>query len=246
MMKGYVRVEMLRTLRDPFYLFLAVVVPIGFYLLFAGLFGSSPHAPGTLSGNVEIMVALAVYGGIWACLVATGPRLANERSSGWFRHLQLLPISPWTTLTSRALVAILFALPAMLLVYAIAVLVHGVQLTAGQWVAMIVLMWIGVWPFAFLGIALGYVTNDTSSFGVTYGLYMVLTAAGGLWVPPEILPSTMLSIAKTLPTYHAADLGWRIANGQAPELTSVVVLVGWTLLFLLLAALFARRAARVR
>ncbi len=45
-MKGYIRVELLRTLRDPFYLFLAVVAPIGFYLLFAGLFGSLPTRRG--------------------------------------------------------------------------------------------------------------------------------------------------------------------------------------------------------
>lgn len=244
-MKGYIRLEILRTLRDPFYLFLAVVVPIGFYLLFAGLFGSGPYTPGTLSGDVEIMIANAVYGGIWACLIATGPRIANERSSGWFRNLQLLPIAPRAILGGRALVAILFALPAMLLVYATAILIHGVQLTAGQWIEMIVLMWVGVWPFALLGIALGYVTNDTTSFGVTYGLYMVLSAAGGLWVPPAILPSTMLFIARTLPTYHAADLGWRLANGQSPELVSAIVLVVWTLGFLLVAALFARRAARV-
>ncbi len=245
-MKAYMRLELLRTLRDPFYLFLAVMVPIGFYLLFAGLFGSGHHVPGTLAGDVEIMIANGVYGGIWACLVATGPRIATERGSGWFRHLQLLPLSPWKIVAGRTLVAIFFALPAMLLVYATAVLTHGVHLTAGQWVGVILLMWIGVWPFALLGIALGYVTNDTTAFGVTYGLYMVLSAAGGLWVPPAILPSTMLSIAKTLPTYHAADLGWRIANGQAPELTSGVVLVLWALLFLVVAALFARRAARVR
>ncbi len=244
-MKDYVRLEILRTLRDPFYLFLAVVVPIGFYLLFSGLFGSETP-PGALSGNIEIMVALAVYGGIWACLVATGPRLANERSSGWFRHLGLLPISPWKILAGRALVAMVFSLPAMLLVYATGIVVHGVQLSIGQWIGIIVLMWVGVWPFALLGIALGYVTNDTTSFGVTYGLYMVLSAAGGLWVPPAILPSTMLTIAKLLPTYHAADLGWRIADGQPIEGISVVVLVVWAVCFLAVATLFARRAARVR
>ncbi|HLV97793.1 MAG TPA: ABC transporter permease [Ktedonobacterales bacterium] len=244
-MKTYMRMELLRTLRDPFYLFLAVVVPIGFYLLFSGLFGSETP-PGQLSGNIEIMVALAVYGGIWACLVATGPRLANERSSGWFRQLSLLPLAPWKILLGRMLVAILFALPAMLLIYATAIVVHGVQMTAIEWLGVIALMWIGVWPFALLGIALGYVTNDTTSFGVTYGLYMVFSAAGGLWVPPTILPSTMLSIAKTLPTYQAADLGWRIADGLAPAWTSAIVLVLWALGFLLVAALFARRAARVR
>jgi ABC-2 type transport system permease protein len=244
-MKTYMRLELLRTVRDPFYLFLAVVVPIGFYLLFSGLFGSETP-PGQLSGNIEIMVALAVYGGIWACLVATGPRLANERSSGWFRQLSLLPLDPWKILVGRMLVAILFALPAMLLIYATAIVVHGVQLSIGEWLGIIVLMWVGVWPFALLGIALGYVTNDTTSFGVTYGLYMVFSAAGGLWVPPTILPSTMLSIAKTLPTYQAADLGWRVADGLAPSWTSAIVLVLWALGFLLVAALFARRAARVR
>ncbi len=245
-MKNYMRLELLRTLRDPFYVFLAVVVPIGFYLLFAGLFGSEPHAPGTLSGNVGIMVSMAVYAGIWACLVVTGPRLATERGSGWFRQLNLLPIAPWQIVAGRTLVAILFALPAMLLVYLTAVLSHNVQLTASEWIGMIVLMWIGVWPFALMGIVLGYITNDTTSFGVTYGLYMALSAAGGLWIPPTILPSTMLSIAKLLPTYHAADLGWRIADGQAPEWNSAIVLLVWTLLFLLGTALFARRAARVR
>src|SRR5215472_4350727 len=163
-MKAYMRLEILRTVRDPFYLFLAVVAPIGFYLLFSGLFGSESHAPGTLDGNTEIMIATAVYGGIWSCLVATGPRLANERSSGWFRQLGLLPIAPWKILVGRMLVAILLALPAMLLIYGTAVLAHGVQLSAGKWVGVIVLMWIGVWPFALLGIALGYVTTETTAF----------------------------------------------------------------------------------
>ncbi|HEX8036913.1 MAG TPA: ABC transporter permease [Ktedonobacterales bacterium] len=245
-MKGYVRAELLRTLRDPFYLFLAVVVPIGFYLLFAGLFGTGSNTYGKLDNSLELMVAQAVYGGIWACLVATGPRIANERSSGWFRQLRLLPISPWTVLAGRALVAILFALPTMLLICATAVLTHGVHLTAGQWVSVIASTWIGVWPFALLGIALGYVTNETTSFGVTYGLYMALSAAGGLWVPPAVLPTTMQNIGKTLPTYQAADLGWRLAGGQAPEFISVLVLAGWALVFLLIATIFARRAAQVR
>jgi ABC-2 type transport system permease protein len=245
-MKSYMRLELLRALRDPFYLLLAVVAPIGFYLLFSALFGSGPHAPGTLPGNVQIMIPTAVYGGMWACLVATGPHIASERSGGWFRHLSLLPISPWKIVVGRALVAILIALPAMLLVYATAILVRGVQLPAGEWVSTILLTWIGTWPFALLGIALGYVTNESTSLGVTYGLFTAVTSIGGLTVPPSIMPATMLNIAKSMPTYHAADLGWRIANGQAPELISAVVLVGWALAFLLVAALFARRAVRVR
>jgi len=137
-------------------------------------------------------------------------------------------------------------LPTMLLVYATGVIVHGVQLSATQWLTIILLMWLGVWPFALMGIALGYVTNESTAFGVTYGLYMALSAAGGLWVPPAILPSAMLNIGKMLPTYQAANLGWRLANGQTPEFTSAIVLVAWALAFALVAAIFVRRAAKVR
>jgi ABC-2 type transport system permease protein len=245
-MTGYLRAEMLRTVRDPLYIFQAVIVPIGFYLLFSGLFGSAPHAPGTLSGNVEIMVAMAIFAGIWACLVVTGPRIASDRTNGWLRNLALLPISPWATLAGRTIIAIVFALPAILAVCATGVIVHGVTLSAGEWLAGIALMWLGVWPFALMGVALGYLTNADSAYGVTTGLYFALSAAGGLWIPPSIMPAAMLNIGKLLPSYHAADMGWLVANGQAPTLTNVVVLLVWTLIFLAGAALLAPRAARVR
>ena len=246
MMKNYVRLEVLRTLRDPMYTFLAVGAPIGFYLLFSGLFGSGPHAPGTLSGNVAIMVAMAVYGGIWACLIATGPRIATERGSGWLRNLRLLPITTRAALGGRVLTAMIFALPAILLVCATAVVVHGVQLSAGQWVGVIALTWVGVWPFALLGIAIGYATNADSAFGVTYGIYTVLSALGGLWVPISIFPSTMQTLGKALPSYQAANLGWRLANAQTITSASVIGLILWTLVFLLAATLFSSRVARVR
>ena len=62
----------------------------------------------------------------------------------------------------------------------------------------------------------------------------------------DIMPSGMLSIGKLLPSYHAADLGWLIANGQTPTLTNALVLMVWTLIFVLAAALLAPRAARIR
>lgn len=244
---GYLRIEALRTLRDPLYIFQALALPIGFYLLFSGLFGSAPHPRGTLSGNVEILIANAVFGGVWACLVVTGPRMAHERSSGWLKNLQLLPISPWATTLARTLVAILFALPAILAVCLTGILARGVggELTIGEWIGVIGLLWVGVWPFALLGIALGYVTNDDTAYGVTTGLYFILSAAGGLWIPPATMPSGMLAVAKWMPTYQAADLGWRLANGQTPLLDDALRLVAWTVIFTLV-ALLAQRVGALR
>jgi ABC-2 type transport system permease protein len=66
MTRYYFRLECLRMLRDPRYLALAVIAPIGFYLLFATLFGGKAGPPGQLPGTVEIMVAMAAYGAITA------------------------------------------------------------------------------------------------------------------------------------------------------------------------------------
>ncbi len=245
-MKGYLKLEMLRTLRDPLYVFLAVGAPIGFYLLFTTIFGSQPQQPGELSTLIVQMVAMSVYGGMWACLLVTGPRIAAERSSGWLRNLQLLPIAPWATLAARVIAAALFALPAILLVCATAVIAHGVQLSFGQWVAVIALTWVGVWPFALLGIVIGHATNAEASFGVTFGLYTALAALGGLWVPLAIFPANLQTFGKLLPSYQAAALGWRVANGQAITGVSVTTLIVWSLVFLALAALFVKRPWRAR
>ncbi len=245
-MQGYLRVELLRTVRDPLYIFQGIVVPIGFYLLFSGLFGSGPHAPGTLPGTVEIMVANAIFAGIWGCLVVTSPRIAGDRTNGWLKNLQLLPIASSATTIGRAVVAACSALPAILAVCVTAVVVHGVAFGAAQWVALVALMWLGVWPFAILGIILGSLTNADSAYGVTTGLYFVVSALGGLWVPPAIMPAGMLAIAKLLPSYQAANLGWHIAGNQGPTLTSALVLLAWMAVFILAAAFIAPRAAKGR
>ena len=46
MIAYYIRLEIVRMLRDLRFIALAVVAPIGFYLLFATLFGSQPAPPG--------------------------------------------------------------------------------------------------------------------------------------------------------------------------------------------------------
>jgi ABC-2 type transport system permease protein len=239
----YLRLEVMRALRDPRYLILALLSPIGFYLLFTSLFGQSPGANG-LPTQMALMVSMAVFGAMWAVLSATGPRIAQERSIGWLRQLQLLPASSRAILTARLLAAMALAGPAIALVFLTATLVHGVSLDAWQWVALLAALWLGVAPIAVLGIAIGYATGADAAFGVVYGLYMVLAALGGLWMPLSILPTSLQTVGKLLPSYRAADLGWRIAGGQSLDLTSAAMLVGWATIFAVIAIFFSGRVAR--
>lgn len=222
------RLETVRMLRDPKYLALAVAAPIGFYLLFATLFGGDPSRPGELSGTVEIMVAMAAYGAIWAVLSTTGPRIAEERQSEWLTQLRSMPISSATVLGSKVVASVLTALPAIVLVCVTAAIAKGVSLTAGQWVSLVAALWLGSTTFAALGIAIGFLVGADAAYPLSYGLYMAMSALGGLWVPPAILPSGLNDVALWMPTYRLAELGWEIAGGTVPDLTSIAILIAWT------------------
>jgi ABC-2 type transport system permease protein len=241
----YLKLEIGRMVRDPRFLTLAVAAPIGFYLLFATLFGGQAGPPGTLNARAEIMVAMAAYGAIWAVLSTTGPCIASERESGWATQLRTLPISAGRVLASKVVASVVVALPAIVLVCATAAAVKGVRLSSAQWAVLIGAMWLGTVPFAALGLFLGYAISADASFVLSYGCYVAMSAIGGLWVPPAVLPPGMRTAAQWLPTNRLADLGWQVAGGAAIRLSSVAVLAAWTLgLGVLALAAYGRRRLR--
>ncbi len=234
-MTGVLRLELGRSLRDVRYLVLAIVAPVGFYLLFAGIFSGRGQSEGQLPAQVEIMVAMATFGAMWGALSATAPRLARDRESGWLRALQVTPLSAGRVLTARILAGLAVAFPAIVAVALTAVLTHHVRLEVWQWAAGGALLWIGTLPFVALGIAIGSRTTSTTAYALTTGLYFALAALGGLWVPPSQFSPALRHVAETLPSYNLADLGWHVAAGSAPALRTGLTLAGWTVALTLLA-----------
>jgi ABC-2 type transport system permease protein len=240
-MTGFVTLELRRCVRDLRYLVIAVALPIGLYLLFTGLFGAHGQRALGLPQPVELMVAMIAYGAMWAVFSATGPRIAHERAIGWTRQLRVTPLAPASALGGKLLTALAAALPAMLLVALTAVVSHQVHLSAAQWLALFAAMWAGAVPLALLGLAIGYLAGDDIAFPLTMALYFALGALGGLWMPLSTMPHVMQDIGTVLPSNGLAQLGWRIAGGQASVLTATVVLTAWTLASALAARLAYRR-----
>ncbi len=244
-MFSLLRLEIRRMLTDTRFLILMLAMPIAMYLLFSAIFASTPPVNG-MSEAVRDMISMAAFGAIGAALMATAPRIAQERTNGWLRQLRIMPVSTGQVITAKVLAAMAWALPAIVLVDVTAVLAHGVRMAAWQWLAIGGLLWVGTAPFAALGTFLGYLTGGESAFGVTYGIYLFLAALGGLWMPVSILPATLRHIATVLPSNRFAELGWRIAVGDAPTPLGALVLAGWLVVFTALAGLLYRRSNALR
>jgi ABC-2 type transport system permease protein len=227
--RGFIALEIRRSLRDVRYLVIAVMMPVGLYLLFSGLFGSHGNRAQGLPQPVELMVAMVTYGAMWAVFSSTGPRVANERAIGWTRQLRVSPLSATHALVAKLASALVLALPAMVLVCLTAMISHHVLMSPIRWGSMLLVVWIGVVPLAILGLAVGYLVGDEIAFAVSMALYFVLGALGGLWMPLSTMPHAMQDIAHLLPSNGTAELGWAMVGGRGAVASAALVLGFWAL-----------------
>ncbi|MGH9072450.1 MAG: ABC transporter permease, partial [Acidimicrobiales bacterium] len=103
----------------------------------------------------------------------------------------------------------------------------GVRLAAGAWVELTVLLWGTSLPFAFLGVAVGFVVATEAAFPVVTGLMFVLGYFGGLFTPVNHLPGALQTAAHLLPSYHHASLALALLDGNDPGLAHWLVLAGY-------------------
>ncbi|MBW4043274.1 MAG: ABC transporter permease, partial [Acidobacteria bacterium] len=135
-----------------------------------------------------------------------------------------------SVLVAKLVSAVLVALPAIVLVCSVAHFVKNVQLTAGQWGVLTAEMSLGSLAFASVGLAIGYLAAAEVAFALTYGVYIGLSAVGGLFVPPAVLPAGIQDWAHLLPSYRLAELGWRVASGQPIDGSGLLVLICWAVI----------------
>jgi ABC-2 type transport system permease protein len=240
---AYLKLEIARTLRNRRYLFFVVGFPIVFYLLFTHIFDKNVSASEKTEFYRDYMIAMAAYGAVGASMMATGPRIALERTIGWSRQLRLTPLTPVQALVAKVLSAMVSATVAPVVVTVAGRLVNNVSLPPGHWLLILALMVVGTFPFAALGTAIGYLVDGETAQLATMISYLGLAILGGFWFPVDNFGSTLRGIAKALPSYRYADLGWQAVQGHFPPALDFAVLAAWTLAFLALGLYAFRRPA---
>lgn len=239
-MRSYLRLEMRRAFRNLAGFILLAGFPLALYLLWTKVLNVVPQGQ---RGDFAAfsMVSMATYGAMGGALFIGGA-IALERSKGWSRQLAVTPLPPHGYVVAKLVSGATGVLPSILVVLAAGALLGGVRLPLWTWPALVLLIWLGVMPFAALGIAFGYTLKGQAANLAMMGVYFVLSVLGGLWLPVQVMPEGMRTLAEYSPAYQAGSLGWRALDGQWPTGTGVGVLAAWTLLFAALAVWRYRRA----
>jgi ABC-2 type transport system permease protein len=238
-MRAYTWLEAKAQFRNRDALLWRLGLPAGVYVLLTLIDGE------TSGSGTGRLVAMAAFGAVAAGLFATGPSLAQERSSGWLRQLRTTPMPTRTVVVAKVAVAMAWVLPSIVLVAVMGILLTDVELDPRGWTELIGLMWIASAPFAALGVLIGLAIPDSDAANTaTNFAFIVLWLLGGIFTPAADMPDVLAAISRKLPSSGILEIGDSVARGVAVPASAPVLLVAWTAVSGVLAALAWRRLGR--
>jgi ABC-2 type transport system permease protein len=223
---GYVRFELLRTVRNRRFFILSLGFPLVLYFIIAGASRGVQSIGGTgISAPLYFMAGLVSFGTMSAML-SSGARIANERAVGWTRQLRITPLSPRAYFRAKVITSYAMALLSIAALF-ISGAALGVSLSAREWLEMTGLLLVGLIPFAALGIVLGHLLTPDSIGPAMGGSVSLLALLGGTWFPLGN-HGVLHDLAQYLPSYWLVQASHVALGGSAWPGKAWLVIAVWT------------------
>jgi ABC-2 type transport system permease protein len=221
------------TLRNKTFLFFGLIMPFGFFFLFAAVFAKGdPYAVRFLLGPV---ISLAVMGAYWGLSVA----LVTFREQGILRRFHVTPVTSADMLASSIVANYLLILPTIIIELLLAKFIFHVS-AFGDLFSLFVMVTVGVISFGSMGLVIASVTNTMQETQVLNQLiWFALIFLSGATVPLSDLPKAAQAFGVFLP---ATYLVWGLQDAiyfSAPIWhlwKEALSLFGWALLTFFVAA----------
>ena len=234
----HTRFQLLETVRVPIAVIGNLLFP-GVALLFFVV--PQPAVAGEPLVAVAAVAQLGTFAVMSACLFSLGAGVAEDRARAFDPYLRTLPAGAGPRLTGRIVTGVMFCLAAQVPVIAIAVLLTEASTSPWRLLGGIGLVPLIAVPFLLLGLAIGYAMTAKAALAVVQAVLFPLAFAGGLFLPPEAFPGWLDAVSHALPSRAARDLAVQVTTGYGPSASALPVLLGWTVVFAVLAVLAYRR-----
>ena len=184
------------TLRNKMFLFFSVIMPFGFFFLFAGVFAKgNPEAIRYFLGPV---VSLAVMGSFWG-LSAT---LVTFREQGILRRFHVTPVTAGDMLASSVVANYVLTLPTVAAELIFARFIFHVQ-DFGNFLSFFAFVTVGVISFASMGLVVASVTNTMQETQVLNQLiWLPMIFLSGATMPLPFLPTLAQHFGVFLPATY--------------------------------------------
>jgi len=226
------RVELLLTLRRGESVLITLIVPVLLLIFFASL----NIIPATTGKAVDFLLpgilALAVMA---AGMVSLGIATAYERYYGVLKRLGSSPLSRSGLIIAKVISVLALELIQVFVLISVAVILYGWRPVGSPILTLLVLA-IGTVTFSALGLAMAGALRAEVTLAGANGLYLLFLLLGGGILPLSHLPPTLAAIAEILPAAALTQALQATMSSHVPfPISSLVILVIWTLFILLVA-----------
>lgn len=242
-MMAQCKAELLRIIRNPYYVFWSLLMPIMFYFIFTRVVNTGTDD--TKQWQAHYLMSMAAFSVMGSAIMTLGVRLVQEQTQGWNTFIRITPLPSTVYFFGKMFGQSIMHLFSVLCIFAAGYLINGVSLTAAQWLLSGLWLLAGSLPFLALGTIIGSMKRVDTASGVSNVLYMGLAVAGGMWMPLEIMPKLMQKIGYWLPSYNYGDGAWAIVAGDSPSWKAVLLLLGYLAVFMLLSVYIRRKREAV-
>jgi len=229
------RSECLRYMRAPAFILPMLLFSTVFYLMFGVLLNHG-------DASRYLLASYSAFGLMGPGLFGFGVSLAIERDGGLLTFKRALPMPPGAYLLGKMVMAMIAATIVTMLLILIGVFLAHVTLSVAQVAALMLIGALGVMPFCAMGMLVGTLVKGQGAPGLLNLFYLPMALLSGLWLPLSMLPKALQNMAPIWPSYHLNQLTLAaVGTNNGALLPHVLALVGYTVIFLLLAVRRLRR-----
>lgn len=223
--------------------FFTIVLPLIFLVIFAAVFGNNTVEVGgrevkQTTYYVPNLMALATVSAALQSLVIA---VVSQRESGILKRRRSTPVRAGVLIAGRAVSSIVIVFVNFVVLAVVGWAIYGVDIPGRTLPAVLVTIAIGAAALCCIGFAVStFVKTEDAAAPVVQVLVLPLYFISGVFVPDDIIPDTLLTIASVFPIrplaralFEAYDPG-TTGSGFSP--VDLAVVVAWGVVALAIAA----------
>jgi ABC-2 type transport system permease protein len=237
-----VKVQGKLVLREPYSIIFGVALPI--FLLI--IFGSVPTFREPISSDTTMTVfdiyipILIVTVLIMIGLLGLPIPIVRDREIGWLRRISTTPVSPTKLLAAQVTINIILAAVGFVILVAGSILIFGVNIVFDipGFVLSIVLATTAMFSLGLLIAAVA--PSQGAANGMMMALLYPLLFFAGIYVPMQVLPSSLQTVASFTPVGAAVKALESSIQGTFPSIIPLLVMTAYTAFFSYIAIRYFR------
>jgi len=237
------KAEIKRVLRNKYFVFWSLAMPILFYYIFTNIVNT--NAPDPAAWKAHYLMSMTAFSVMGSSMMTLGIRMVQERAQGWSTFIRMTPLPDHVYFAAQMVGQSVIHVFSIIIIFLAGALINHVSLTPFEWIMSGLWILLGSMPFLAVGTLIGLMKKVETAASISNVIYLLLAISGGLWMPLEVMPTLMQNIGHWLPSYHFGSGAWEIVEGGMPSWKNMLVLLAYLVLFMLLSTYIRRKQEAV-